>query len=80
MPPKLKAGPDSANPFQDWMNAMANQHGELELRLEGVSLKLPFISQAVELNGTVLVSFHIRELTDKERDARVAKQIRLLHA
>jgi hypothetical protein len=78
MPPVEKASRESANPFQDWMNAMSNQRGELELRLEGVSLKLPFLPQAVELNGTVMISFHIRELTDKERDARVAKEVRLL--
>jgi hypothetical protein len=62
------------------MNAMANQRGELELRLEGVSLKLPFLPQPVELNGTVSVSFHVRELSEKEREARVAKEVRLLHA
>ncbi len=60
------------------MNAMANQRGELDLRLEGVTLRLPFVPQPVELNGTVTVSFHIRELTDKERDARVAREVRML--
>jgi hypothetical protein len=70
----------SANPFQDWMTAMANQRGELDLRLEGVTLKLPFLSDPVELNGSVTVSFHVRELSEKEREARVAKEVRLLRA
>jgi hypothetical protein len=71
---------EAANPFQDWMNAMSNQRGEVDLRLEGVSLKLPFIPEPVELNGTVTLSFHLRELTDKEKEARVAKEVRLLRA
>jgi hypothetical protein len=73
----IRAAP---NPFQDWMDAMSNQRGELDLRLEGVSVKLPFLPQAVEVSGTVSVSFHVRELTEKEREARVAKEVRLLHA
>lgn len=62
------------------MSAMTNQRGEIDLRLEGVSLKLPFLTQKVELNGTVTVSFHMRELTGKEREARIAKEVRLLRA
>ncbi|MGA8275135.1 MAG: hypothetical protein WB789_07900 [Thermoplasmata archaeon] len=80
MPTADRTPRESTNPFQDWMNAMANQRGELDLRLEGVSLRLPFLPQPIELNGTVSVSFHIRELTDKEKDARSAKEIRLMHA
>jgi hypothetical protein len=67
-----------SNPFQDWMDAMSNRHGQVDLRLEHVALKLPWIPEAVELNGTVSVTFHMRELTDKEREARVAKEIRAL--
>jgi hypothetical protein len=80
MPTTERIPREASNPFQDWMNAMANQHGELDLRLEGVSLRLPFLPQPVELNGTVSLSFHVRELTVKERDARAAKDVRLLHA
>jgi hypothetical protein len=80
MPPSDRSAREAPNPFQDWMNAMANQRGELELRLEGISLRLPFLPQPIELNGTVSISFHMRELTEKEREARVAKEVRLLHS
>jgi len=66
------------NLFQDWMDALANHQGKVDLRMEHVSLKLPYIPESVELNGTVTISFHMRELTDKERDAHVAKEIRAL--
>ncbi len=75
------SGAESRNPpnlFQDWINAMANHHGKVDVRLEGVSLKLPYIPENVELNGTMTISFHMRELSDKERDAHIAKEIRSL--
>jgi hypothetical protein len=78
MPNAERETRDVSNPFQEWMSAMANQRGELDLRLEGFSLKLPFIPDAVELNGTISISFHVRELTDKERTARAAREIRLM--
>jgi hypothetical protein len=78
MPTADRESRGGSNPFQDWMMAMSNQRGEFDLRLEGVSLKLPFIPEPVELNGTVTISFHLRELTDKEKAARVAREVRLL--
>jgi hypothetical protein len=68
----------AANPFQDWMDALANRRGEVDLRLDHVALKLPWIPETVELNGTVSLTFHMRELTDKEREARAAREIRAL--
>jgi hypothetical protein len=78
MPPATLEAQHPPNLFQDWINAMANHQGKVDVRLEGVSLKLPYIPEQVELNGTVTISFHMRELTDKERDAHVAKEIRAL--
>jgi len=69
---------DGTNPLNDWMDALTNRHGQVDLHLEHVALKLPWISEPVELNGTVSVTFHMRELTPKEREARVAKEIRSL--
>jgi len=34
--------------------------------------------QAIEVNGAVSVSVHLRALTEKEKAARVAKEVRLL--
>jgi hypothetical protein len=69
-----------ANVFQDWMDAIVNQRGEVDFRLEKMSLKLPFIPEPVELSGTVTMAFHVRELSEKEREARTAKELRQLRA
>ncbi len=78
MPASGAASRSPSNPFEDLINALADRHGKVDLRLEGVSLKLPYIPESVELNGTMTISFHMRGLSDKEKEAHVAKEIRSL--
>jgi hypothetical protein len=67
-----------SNLFLDLVEAISNRHGQMDIRLEHLSLRLPLIPDAVEVNGTITVSVHMRELTDKEKAARVSKEIRAL--
>jgi hypothetical protein len=67
-----------SNPLHELLEAVADRRGELDIRLEHLSLKLPMIPESVELNGTITVSVHMRELTDREKEARVAKELRAL--
>jgi len=64
------------NLFLDLVEAIANRHGEIDLRLDHVSLKLPVIREQIEVNGSISISVHLRELTDKERTASAAREIR----
>ena len=66
------------NPFQDFVQAFADRHGELDIRLDHVQLKLPLVRDSLELNGTITVSVHMRALSDKEKQARVAHEVRIL--
>jgi hypothetical protein len=75
-PPTLRAG--DPNLFADLVEAISDRHGELDIRLEHLSLKLPLIPDAIEVNGTITISAHMRDLTDKEKAARVSKEIRAL--
>ncbi|MGA8303714.1 MAG: hypothetical protein WA691_04240 [Thermoplasmata archaeon] len=76
-PPPPPATPET-NLFQDFVQAIADRHGQMDIRLEHLSLRLPLLKESVELNGTISVSVHMRELTDKEKQARVAKELRTL--
>ncbi len=78
MPAPGASSHSPANPFEAFVSAVANRHGRVDLRLESVSLKLPYIPESVEVNGTVSISFHLRELTDREKEAHVDKEIRSL--
>jgi hypothetical protein len=78
MVPPSASGSSDANPFFGLVEALANRHGEVNVRLEHLTLRLPLMPEPVELNGSVSISMHLRELTEKERSARVAKEIRIL--
>lgn len=70
--------PREPNAFLDLIEAIANRHGEIDLRLDHVSLKLPMIRENIEVNGAISVAVHLRELTEKERSARAAHEVRIL--
>lgn len=74
--PPRSAG--DSNLFQDFVQAMADRHGEVDIRLENVSVRLPLLREKVELNGTISLSVHMREMTDREKQAHAAKEIRSL--
>jgi len=76
--PANAAPAETPNPFLDLMTALSNHHGQIELHLEHVSLRLPFTGQTVELNGDVSLSVHLRELSDRERAAHAARQVHRL--
>ena len=62
------------------VEALANRHGEVDIRLEHLNLRLPLMRESLELNGAITVSVHLRELSEKEKAARIAKEVRSLQA
>jgi hypothetical protein len=67
-----------ANFFHDFVQAIADRHGEVDIRLDHVQFRLPLVREAFEVNGTISVSVSVRQLTDKEKQARVARELRVL--
>ena len=62
--------------FEGLVEALANKHSQLDLNFQNVNVRLPGMQQiGVELNGTVTVSVHLREMTDQEREALAAKTV-----
>lgn len=75
MPPTATVRPEP-NPFQDLVDALANRHGEVDLRLDRLTVKLPMLRDPVEVSGSLTISVHLRELSDKERAANIAREVR----
>ncbi len=62
--------------FEGLIEALANKHSQLDLNFQNVSVRLPGTQQiGVELNGTVTLSVHLREMTDQEREALAARAV-----
>ncbi|MGD0718534.1 MAG: hypothetical protein ABSA15_03015 [Thermoplasmata archaeon] len=57
--------------------AMSDKHTQLDLRLKGLTLNLVGAPVKLELNGTVSVSVHMRDLTKEESAALAAEHIAL---
>lgn len=77
VPPPSRSQPES-NFFQDFVAAVSDRYGQMDIRVEHLTLRLPILKQNLELNGTITVTVHMRDLTEKERQARVAKELRAL--
>jgi len=78
MAPTARVERSGSNMILDMVEALADRQGELDIRLEHLSLRLPMMPEALEVNGQLTVSLHLRDLSDKEKAARAAKEIRLL--
>jgi len=74
--PRVEASPP--NILVELVEALSDRHGQIDLRLDHLALRLPMIRESIELNGQVSVSLHLRDLSDKEKSARAAREIRLL--
>ncbi|MFZ0698956.1 MAG: hypothetical protein WAN74_02010 [Thermoplasmata archaeon] len=57
------------------IGAMSDKHAQLDLRLTGLTLNLVGAPVKLEVNGTVSVSVHMRDLTKEESAALAAAHI-----
>ncbi len=73
------AGNIEKNLFEGLIEALADKHSQLDLNFQRVTVRIPGMQQlGVELNGTLTMSVHMRELTDQEKDAFAAKNVAAL--
>lgn len=78
MPRGAASSEHQPNMFLDLMEAIANRHGEVDLRLDHVTMRLPLLRDTIELNGAISISVHLREMTEPERAASAAREVRAL--
>jgi hypothetical protein len=60
------------------IEALSDKHSQVDISLQGMSVKFPNIGIGVELNGLVTVSAHVRDITEDERKASASKNIALM--
>ncbi len=67
------------NPIADMVEALSNRQGEVDIRLDRLSVRFPFGGE-IELSGALSVSVHLRPLSERERKAHEGRQLRQLGA
>ena len=66
------------NLFEGLIEALADKHSQLDLNFQKVNLSLPGMQQiGLQLDGTITLSVHMRELTNEEKQALSAKTVAL---
>jgi len=58
--------------------ALADKHSQLDINLQGLSVRLPSTQLSVELNGLVTLTVHMRDLTEDEKRASAARNVTVM--
>jgi len=60
------------------MEALSDKHSQLDISLQGMSVKFPNTGIGVEFNGLVTVTAHVRDITEDEKKASASKNVALM--
>lgn len=64
--------------FEHMIEAVDDHQVQLDIRLDGLSLHVPYVREEIELRGSMSVSVHLRHLTDVEKEAHASHTIKRL--
>lgn len=57
------------------LSALIDRHGQVDIRLQKVNVSMPGSALGLELNGTVTVTVHLRDLTPAEKQAHAESNV-----
>ncbi len=60
--------------------ALANKHSQLDINFQRTTMRVPGIQASVELNGTISMTVHLRELTEDEKKASAQRNVAIMTA
>ncbi|MFZ1023207.1 MAG: hypothetical protein WAN87_03640 [Thermoplasmata archaeon] len=66
----------STNMFHDFLTALDGKQGQLEIRLQNFSVRVPMLRESFEVTGNLTIVAHMRGMSDKERQAYVQKNLK----
>lgn len=64
--------------FEGLIEALGDKHSQLDLNFQQTRMTMPGTQVGVELNGTVTLTVHMRELTESEKKASAEKNVALM--
>jgi hypothetical protein len=60
------------------LEALSDKHSQLDVNLQGMTVRFPNTGIGVEFNGLVTVTAHVRDMTEDEKKASAAKNVGLM--
>ena len=60
------------------LEALSDKHSELDINLQGMSIRLPGLGMSVECNGHIALTAHVRDITEDEKKASASRNVSLM--
>lgn len=60
------------------IEALSDKHSQLDINLQGMTVRLPNTGIGVELNGLLTVTCHVRDITEDERKASASRNVSMM--
>ena len=57
------------------IEALSDKHSQLDINLQGMSVRFPTIGMSVECSGLITLTAHLRDITEDEKKATASKNI-----
>jgi len=70
-----KPGENEKNVFEGLITALANKQSQVDLTFDRTNLRFPGWSIGMEINGTISLIVHMRDLTDEEKQVLASKNV-----
>lgn len=64
--------------FAGLIEALSDKHSQLDVRLQNLVVRVPGSRLGLEINGLISLSVHMRELSEEERQAHIARNVATL--
>jgi hypothetical protein len=66
----------ATNMFHEFLTALDGKQGQLDIRLQNFSVRVPLLRESFEVSGNLTIVAHMRGMSDKERQAYIQKTLK----
>lgn len=73
-----KGAEEAMNIMEGILGALSDKHSQLDINLQGMSMKFPTLGMSVECDGIVTLTAHIRDITEDEKKASASKNVAMM--
>lgn len=61
--------------FEGLVDALSEKHAQLDITLDHLVLKLPGLAQPIEVNGSLTLAVHLRDLNSEEKELSTRRNL-----
>ena len=60
------------------LEALSDKHSQLDINLQGMSIRFPSVGVSIECNGLITLTSHVRDITEDEKKASASRNVALM--